>query len=299
MVINRFLVIGLDPKKSDFAACSFPNQADAGTAVVKYKKLGVTPVMIDLARISPFCMMATSRPGVSLVTATPNKDNPTEYRLPRWLVVAQDNAGVDTFDVAPDIDGAIAKAMAMSREGSSAFIVAVNSALLTHAILPGASSVPPRVDLDVSAPTILSLQLPRQFVVAVYDPVGTYEPRANDGIIGLNCRRWKKVVGEYDSPLEAYAAAKKDGSDGLMIYDRDNDHGWQGPWDDPQTAKAFSSLDEYLKFERFMIEVDVMATVNHTVKTPAEMIELLRTTGVPMRRSGQTGWDRAKDWERV
>jgi hypothetical protein len=272
MNLSRFIVIGLDPKKPDFAACTFADIASATAAVAKYKKLGVTPIVVDLAKVFAYCVLATPQPNVSLAAATPNAYNPTTFRVPRWLVLCRAGDGSVTYDVDADYAPATSKALGLNY------------------IKAGITSLPPRVDKPVSAPTLDELSLLRQFAVAVMDPARE-DTSAYDGVIGIEGCRWD-LVGEYDALDPAIAAAK--GADGSVVYDRDNDATWKSPFDDP----ALASRDAYLRFERGKIEEDVREEIDAPVDIGRDdLIKALRSTAVPLRRSGQTGWDRAKELE--
>jgi hypothetical protein len=295
MDLQRFIAVGLDPKKNDFACCSFANLADASRAIMQYKKLAVTPILVDLWRVFDFCNGADALPGVSPIDATPNKDNPTDFRFTRWLVLAQGSDGSYVYDIDTDVNKTQSKALALSGQGKTVAVVSINTALLLWLLPAGATSLPARVDLDVSTPPIDSLGLKFQFVVAKID-YETYDCNIADGMGGVCGHPWSQMIGEYTDPLAAYAAAKT--ANDCIIYDRDNDFTWQPPWDNPQTVDAFSSWANYLKFERWVIEQEVRAC-----RGPAgaglskdDLVKALKSTVVWTRRSGQTGFDRAKDY---
>jgi hypothetical protein len=295
MDIQRFIAVGLDPRKNDFACCTFANLADASTAIMQYKKLAVTPILIDLWRVFDFCQGATALPGVDLIDATPNKDNPTDFRLTRWLVLAQASDGSYVYDVDTDVAKAQSKAQTMSSQGKAVAIVSLNTALLLWKLPAGTTTLPARVDLDVSTPPIDSLNLKPQFIVAKIDYT-VYDPNIADGMGGVCCHPWSKLIGEYADPMAAYAAAKA--ANDAIIYDRDNDYVWQPPWDAPQTVTAFASVASYLKFERWVIEQEVRACQGPagSVMSQGDLVKALKSTVVWTRRSGQTGYDRAKDY---
>lgn len=294
MDLARYLALGIDAKRADYAACTFADIHAASTAAHQYQKLGVVPSLVDLGLALSGCTGAKPGPGVVLPLATRNADNPTTFRIARWLILALADGGSFSYTVASDIASALAKALALAGQGRACAVVSLNSGLKTHQVPAGAKVAPPRIDMSVTVGSTLQ----PQFAVASFKSSDSYNPHATEPAVGANWMDWY-VYGEFDALADAYALA--DGMPGSFVYDRDNGMicYCPGSASGPLACCRKWPWGEYLRLERGAIENEVVRGLKgQEVPTTAEgMAELLNGATAGPRRSGQTPQDRAKDWE--